>query len=238
MAEPQLYFVPESPMAGLELELPEDTSRHIGQVLRMKEGAALQLTNGKGILAGGKLVEVTKKRSRFLVEEVRFVEAKKPELALAIAFTKNASRNEWLLEKATELGISRIIPLITERSIRERIKEERWKSIILAAMLQSRQVWLPLLNKPQAFEEVVGESFSGTRLIAHCMDMDRLSITKALKKGEHVQIFIGPEGDFSPAELTLATKAGVIPISLGTNRLRTETAALSAITYFYLINHA
>jgi len=238
MAEPQLYFVPESPLAGHELELPEDTSRHIGQVLRMKAGENLQITNGKGILAAGKLVEVTKKRSRFLVEDVSIVETKMPMLELAIAFTKNASRNEWLLEKATEMGISRIIPLITERSFRERIKEERWKSIILAALLQSRQVWLPVLDKPKAFEEVVGESFSGTRLMAHCMDLERLCITKALKKDENIQIFIGPEGDFSPAELTLATKAGVIPISLGSNRLRTETAGLSAITYFYLINHA
>lgn len=239
MADLPQFYLPSLPAEGETLSLPEDTARHIGQVLRMLNGEEILLTDGAGKLARAKLTDVAKKK--VIVSIGRVAHHHKPlfGLQLAIGFTKNASRNEWLLEKATELGVSRIIPLICDRGVKERIRPERWQSILVSAMLQSQQCWLPVLEVPQKLEDVLVQPVA-QRLIAHCMavDPDRRPITEALKSGVETQILIGPEGDFTPAELTLAKEAGAIPISLGTNRLRTETAALSAITYFYLRNHA
>lgn len=239
MAEMPLFYYPELAQAADKLELPEESARHIVQVLRMEVRAALQLVDGRGNLATCNILDTGKKRCAVSIDNRTFQSPKSPPLQLCIAFTKNASRNEWLLEKATELGVSTITPLITERSVRERIKEERWHKILVSAMLQSRQTWLPVLESPQTFEAVIS-SISAQKLLAHCMDEDneKLPITEALKMGLDTQVFIGPEGDFSPAELHLAKQAKAISISLGNNRLRTETAALAAITYFYLNNNA
>jgi 16S rRNA (uracil1498-N3)-methyltransferase len=238
MADVPLFFYPEKLQEGQTTAIPEDTAKHIGQVLRMQAGEAIQLTDGKGMLSDCRLTKAEKKRVEVFVEKVHVIAEPQPILQLAIGFTRNASRNEWLLEKATELGIRRITPLITERSAKERIRPERWNAILTSAMLQSKQSWLPQLDHPTPLDEVL--SLKGTAMfMAHCMEgKPRTPIFEALKKGQNVVMMIGPEGDFSPAELTLATAAGAIPVSLGTNRLRTETAALAAITHFYLLNHA
>jgi 16S rRNA (uracil1498-N3)-methyltransferase len=238
MADVPLFFHPERLQSGTEAALSEDTARHIGQVLRMQAGAAIQLTDGKGMLADCRLYKAEKKRVVAMVENVGDIPAPDPFMHLAIAFTRNASRNEWLLEKATELGIRRITPLSTERGIKERIRPERWNAILTSAMLQSRQCWLPQLDHPTTLPEVLSGK-NADIFIAHCMDgTSRIPIFQALKKGQNVVMLIGPEGDFTPAELTLSTAAGAVPVSLGHNRLRTETAALAAITHFYLLNHA
>ncbi|MEO6833094.1 MAG: RsmE family RNA methyltransferase [Chitinophagaceae bacterium] len=239
MADLPLFFHPKIAQAQESLELPEESARHIVQVLRMQVGEALQLVDGRGILADCIIQERGKKSCKVSIEKRTFQTPYSPSLQLCIAFTKNASRNEWLLEKATELGVGLITPIITERSIRERIKEDRWHKILVSAMLQSRQTWLPILEGPQTFESIISSN-SEQKLLAHCMDGDaeKLPISEALKLGFRTQIFIGPEGDFSPTELILAKQAKAVSISLGSNRLRTETAALAAIIYFYLINHA
>lgn len=238
MADVPLFFYPEKLREGQTTPLPEDTAKHIGQVLRMQVGEAIQLTDGKGMLADCRLSKAEKKRVEVLVERVEEIPVAHPALQLAIAFTKNASRNEWLLEKATELGIRRITPLITERSVKERIRPERWNAILTSAMLQSKQCWLPQLDHPTTLTELLSHK-DAAMFMAHCMEgSPRTPIFQALKKGQNVVMMIGPEGDFSPAELTLATAAGAVSVSLGTNRLRTETAALAAITHFYLLNHA
>jgi 16S rRNA (uracil1498-N3)-methyltransferase len=238
MAELPHFYLPAIPAEGESMSLPEDTARHIGQVLRMLNGEEILLTDGAGTLAKAKLTDVSKKMVIVSIGRRRGHHKPLFGLQLAIGFTKNASRNEWLLEKAAELGVSRIIPLICERGVKERIRPDRWQTILVSAMLQSQQCFLPLLEAPMKLEELLEERVA-QRLIAHCMssDPDRLPITEALKSGLETQLLIGPEGDFSASELTLAKATGAVPVSLGTNRLRTETAALSAISYFYLRNH-
>jgi 16S rRNA (uracil1498-N3)-methyltransferase len=190
------------------------------------------------MLADCRLSKAEKKRVDVVVDRVEQIREPQPILQLSIGFTRNASRNEWLLEKATELGVRRITPLITERSVKERIRPDRWNAILTSAMLQSKQCWLPQLDNPTSLPELLSHK-GAAFVIAHCMEgTPRIPIFEALKKGQNVVMMIGPEGDFSPAELTLATAAGAVPVSLGTNRLRTETAALAAITHFYLLNHA
>jgi 16S rRNA (uracil1498-N3)-methyltransferase len=238
MADVPLFFYPEKLKEGQSSALPEETAKHIGQVLRMQAGEHIQLTDGKGMLADCRLSKAEKKRVEVVIEGIEQMPEPKPTLQLAIGFTRNASRNEWLLEKATELGIRQITPLITERSVKERIRPERWNAILTSAMLQSKQCWLPQLDTPTTLPELLSNK-EAALLMAHCMEgTPRTPIFEALKKGQNVVMMIGPEGDFSPAELTLATTAGAVPVFLGTNRLRTETAALAAITHFYLLNHA
>jgi len=239
MADIPLFFHPHVTKGVENLQLPEDTARHIGQVLRMQSGEAIELTDGKGQKVSAVLDDVSKKRSSIHVVDMMHIASPSPALYLAVAFTKAAARNEWLLEKATELGVRSIIPLITARSVRERIRPERWNAILVSAMLQSKQCWLPVLQAPTQLDSLLGKTAT-QKLIAHCMDDDpeRRPITEALKIGDDATILIGPEGDFTPAELTLAKASGAIPVSLGTNRLRTETAALSVITHYYLTNYA
>lgn len=238
MADVPLFFHPEITAQPGLLALSEETAKHIGQVLRMKAGEQIQLTNGFGLLAHGILAEVGKKRMNILIEKLESIPQPAPRLHLAVAFTKNTSRNEWLLEKATELGVSSITPLITDRSVRERIRLERWQNILISAILQSKQCWLPVLYEPAHLDATLKQDIA-QKLIAHCIeDGPRVPITEALKRVADTQILIGPEGDFTAAEVTLAKAAGAVPVSLGTNRLRTETAALAAITHFYLTNHA
>ena len=241
MADTPLFYFPQSLPPTGELSLPDDTARHVAQVLRMVAGEEVLLTDGKGVLATCRLDKVEKKRVSVVVQHVDNIPPQAPSLHLAIAFTKSAARNEWLLEKATELGVRHISPIITARSIRERIRLERWHAILISAMLQSKQCWLPQLDAPIPFTEIITGDAPTQKLIAHCMNdvttLQRMPITQALAAVKDTLILIGPEGDFTSAEVTLALAAGASPISLGGNRLRTETAALAAISYFYLINH-
>jgi len=238
MTECPFFYYPQSVRRDEAVSLPEETARHIGQVLRMKTGEHLILADGQGHLANCRITESAKKRITVIVMSIGTIAAPPVSLQLAIAFTRNTARNEWILEKATELGVGRITPLITAHGNKERIRPERWNSILVSAMLQSRQAWLPQLDPATGFDAAV-QLPAAQRLIAHCMeDEPRVGISKALKPGLDTQLLIGPEGDFDPAELTLATAAGATGISLGTNRLRTETAAIAAVTQFYFANYA
>lgn len=250
MVERPLFFYPEMLEEGQVVGLPEDGTRHILQVLRMSLQERIQLTNGQGMKADCVLVRAAKKQLEVQCEQLAEVSEPNPILHLAVAFTKNASRNEWLLEKATELGVRRITPLITERSNRERIRSARGQAILISAMLQSHQYWLPVLDSPTPFAELIEHEHAACYL-AHCVTewpatfssaddsmLTRVPILAALKKGQNACVCIGPEGDFSPAELTLASSKGIVPVALGNHRLRTETAALTAITSFYLLHHA
>ncbi len=223
--------------AGSLLELSEEAARHIVQVLRMNAGDQLELANGKGLSAACIITETGKKRCAVRIERVREIQQPAPALHLAIAFTKNASRNEWLLEKAAELGVQRITPVVTARTERERFRYDRFKGILVSAMMQSQQYWLPLLDEPVPFDHLFEEAFDGQCLIAHCMDhLPRTAFSEALQRGKHAALLIGPEGDFTEAEVALAIGKGAVAIALGSTRLRTETAAMAACAYFHLAN--
>jgi 16S rRNA (uracil1498-N3)-methyltransferase len=216
-----------------EIEMDETTSAHIAQVLRMKKGDQLKLTNGKGIILTCSLSESHKKHS--LVKVEGRVDLRKPakQFSIAVSLLKNTARFEWFLEKATELGINRIIPLITGRTIREKFRYDRMHQITVSAMLQSQQAWLPVLEQPCSFNECLRTSKEELKLIAHCEpaekeDLHAYLIQKNKPATAGTLIAIGPEGDFTSEEIQLALDMNFIAVSLGTNRLRTETAALVA----------
>ncbi len=233
-----LFFHDELNALPGDFLLKEDTARHIVQVLRMQPGELLHLTDGKGLFATARITATGKKRCEVKLTELDQVAAPQPGLHLAIAFTKNSSRNEWLLEKATEMGVTSIIPLMAHRSERIPAIKDRWRNILIAAILQSRQAWLPELAEPANPEQIL-QHFAAIpqKLLAHCIPgLTRLPLKEALLPGRATLILIGPEGDFTPEEVDLCTKAGCSGIGLGTTRLRTETAAMVATAYFNLIN--
>jgi 16S rRNA (uracil1498-N3)-methyltransferase len=234
-----LFFYDNTLSVGLELKLDEETARHIVQVLRMQEGDHLELTNGKGQVASVSISKAEKKRCSVLVKEVKELPSRKTNLHLAVAFTKNTSRNEWLLEKATELGAISIIPILAVRTERERIRHDRWSNIIIAALIQSRQFQLPELTEATPLTGIL-QRFNGTpqKIIGHCIESEqRLPLSEAMKPALETIVLIGPEGDFTLEEVNLCKQAGFIAVEMGKQRLRTETAAMAACAYFNLINH-
>ncbi len=221
------------------VQLNEDTARHVVQVLRMSIGNKLQLTNGNGYCFDAQIVGAEKKKCQVIIEKVHFVAPKKNGLHLAVAFTKNASRNEWLLEKATELGVSSIIPIIATRTEREKFRLDRWNGILTAAILQSQQYYLPTLHEPTLFKKIM-EKFNAVpqKLIGHCMDsIERNTLATSMKSNMETICMIGPEGDFTNEEVTLAMEKGFTGILLGEQRLRTETAAMTVCAFHNLINY-
>lgn len=218
---------------GTICPLEEATARHVVQVLRMSAGEQLQLTDGKGLAAVATITEAGKKKASVHINEV--TQHTKPafDLRLGIAFTKNTSRNEWILEKATELGVQTIYPLITQRSEQPRIKEERWQGILTSAMLQSQQFYLPELAAPTKLQAVLNTNVE-LKLMAHCEADSARVLPNALPRTNSALILIGPEGDFSPDEISLAMRQGFQGLFLGNTRLRTETAALAACAFLQL----
>ncbi len=211
--------------------LDEDTSKHIVQVLRMQNGEQLQLTNGKGDLFITEITDNNRKKCAVKVLQSQSHKPPTPNITIAIALLKNASRFEWFLEKATEIGVAEIIPLLCTRTERTSFKQERMKSILISAMLQSQQCWLPKLHEPVTFEKSIEGSSHQQKFIAHCIDEEKRNLSDLNNESLSSKIIlIGPEGDFSNEEISAAIQHGFIPVSLGNNRLRTETAGIVACT--------
>ena len=212
--------------------LDENTSRHIVLVLRMKEGATVQLTDGCGVVLFCKISLVHKKKCEVEILETKRNENKLKKITIAISLLKNGNRFEWVLEKATEIGASEIIPLICERTEVQKFRYERMKSICISAMLQSQQCTLPLLREPTPFNKLVTEDFKNSqKFIAHCTETEKQRLNQQLiSKSSNQIILIGPEGDFTKNEIELAIQNQFLPVSLGETRLRTETAAVVAAT--------
>lgn len=211
-----------------EIELDEDNSRHIVQVLRMREGQDLLLTDGKGHLLTATITGATKKKCRLSVRSVAEIPPPGRKVAIAISPLKNASRFEWFLEKATEIGVSEIIPVICDRTERKQVRADRLFNILVSAMLQSQQAWLPVLRPAAAFSGMVVANDYRRRLIAWLGEGTAPSLP--VPDPGPTLILIGPEGDFTREEAALAFENGFAPASLGTNRLRTETAGVVAAT--------
>ncbi|BAV10145.1 16S rRNA (uracil1498-N3)-methyltransferase [Filimonas lacunae] len=229
------YFFEEAVTAGTtQLELSEESRKHVVQVLRMREGESIQLTNGKGDLLTAVIRVADKKQCLVQVTETAFYPKTVRQVAIGISLLKNASRIEWFLEKATETGISEIFPLLCKRTERQHFRFDRMRQILVSAMLQSRQVWLPVLHNPVEIEEVIAQQTHTQKLVAHCEEMQKSNINQ-LNVAQDVLILIGPEGDFTPAEIELALQKGFEPVSLGSTRLRTETAGVVAAAL--LVNH-
>ena len=226
MALPFFYISAYSDGQQL-ITLDEDTSRHIVQVLRMKLGEQLHLTDGLGHLLLAEISDDHKKHCTVSVLDIKFTPAAERKVTIAISNIKNASRFEWFLEKASEVGITEIIPLVCERTEKERFRYDRMNAICISAMLQSQQVWLPQLSEPQPFKEVLEQTTASAKYIAHCEDGPKNPLAGQPAQSSSI-ILIGPEGDFTSAEITLALERGFVPVSLGGTRLRTETAGVVA----------
>ena len=215
--------------------LTEENSRHIVQVLRMAEGRQINITDGLGTICTAEIVEANKKKCTVKTLDTLKQIAPAKKVCIAISPVKNSSRFEWFLEKATEIGVTEIVPLICARTEKQYLKHDRLRGILISAMLQSQQAWLPVLCEPVKFEKFVEENKSNNKFIAHCDEQNKISfkeITGQLSNQliTHSTILIGPEGDFTKDEIDFALQNNFTPVALGNTRLRTETAALVAAT--------
>ena len=206
----------------------KEESRHIIKVLRKKDSDILHVTNGLGLLFETEITLASDNKCTVKVLSVTKAAAPKFYLHLAVAPTKMNDRYEWFLEKATEIGVQEITPVFCDRSERKAINPERFEKIILSAMKQSNETFLPKLNPAVSFKEFIKQKKEGFNLIAHCEETDKKSLKEILQPNENVTILIGPEGDFSEKEITLALENNFKPVMLGNTRLRTETAAIVA----------
>lgn len=221
-----LFYFPTEPDNDI-VELPEQEAVHISRVLRLKAGDPIRITNGKGLLCDCRLTEVGKKVVNARIERKYENYLKRNyQLHIAMAPPKNIDRFEWFLEKATEIGIDRITPVICERSERRTIRSERLERVILAAMKQSQKAYKPVLSPIIPFNDLLQEPFAGKGFIAHCIPGNKTDLHAALPGNKDLTLLIGPEGDFSPAEVEAATGRNYQPVSLGDSRLRTETAGV------------
>ena len=212
-----------------QVTLDEDASRHIVQVLRMKRGNSLELTNGKGALCTSEIIRDSKREVEVRITRSEHIQQNAKRVSICLSLLKNANRFEWFLEKATELGITELVPMICERTERQHFRMNRMKNILVSAMLQSGQCWLPLLQEPTPFQDVIQQPRHEQRFIAHCMDEMKTPLGQlANKSASSYVMLIGPEGDFSPQEVSLAVQNQFIPVSLGETRLRSETAGVVA----------
>lgn len=219
------------------IKLNEEESRHCSKVLRLRKGDHVFLLNGKGSMYEA-VIEVPDAKACILglIKEEKKVSNRGYQLTIAIAPTKNMDRFEWFAEKATEIGIDFIVPLICQHSERKDLKTDRLEKILVSAMKQSGQLYLPQIVKPTSFKDFVNQPFAGDKMIAHCEPGNKSEFKHSITPGKNVLILIGPEGDFSPAEISIAINNGFSPVSLGETRLRTETAGLVACHTVCLVN--
>ena len=233
----QLFYNSDISIETSQITFDKIESKHIVRVLRKKENDILKITNGKGFLFDVKIIVPSDKKC--IAEVIASEEKPKPwnyYLHIAIAPTKLNDRIEWFLEKATEIGIDEITPIICQNSERRVVKLERFEKIIQSAMKQSLKFTLPKLNAPIKLNDFLKQEFDGQVCIAHCEEQEKTLLQSVVKPSEKTTILIGPEGDFSTQEIEKCLTKNFTPISLGESRLRTETAALVALNTVSFIN--
>lgn len=232
----QLFYNPNINSDTNEFSFDKEESKHIVRVLRKQEGDTFNVTNGLGSLFTVSVILATEKKCTVTIIEIKEFKPNDFYIHLAVAPTKMNERYEWFLEKATEIGVHEITPIICDHSERKIIKTERFDKIIQSAMKQSLQYFLPKLNEALSYKEFLNKKHEGTLYIAHCEETDKKLLKSILIPKENYTILIGPEGDFSEKEITLAIENNFIPVSLGNTRLRTETAAIVACHSMVFVN--
>lgn len=231
----QLFFLPR--IEGDNIILDEPESNHCVRVLRLSAGSRIQLVDGAGGFYTAEITDPHPKKCRLrIISSEKEFGKRNFYLHIAIAPTKNIERFEWFLEKATEIGIDEITPLLCRFSERKEVKTERLNKILVSAMKQSVKAYLPKLNEMQTFSEIVAAHSGYRKFIAHCYEGEKLVFKNAVIPGEKILILIGPEGDFSEEEVAKARQEGFLEITLGQSRLRTETAGVVACHTINLIN--
>ncbi|NNC50565.1 MAG: 16S rRNA (uracil(1498)-N(3))-methyltransferase [Flaviramulus sp.] len=224
----QLFYSQDITESSEHFTFEREESKHIVKVLRKNVGDTLYLTNGRGLLFKAKIIVPNINKCTAKIVSKKLQPKRDYNLHLAVAPTKMNDRYESFLEKATEIGIDSITPIICNHSERKVIKTDRFERILQSAMKQSLSCYLPKLNEPTLFKDFICKSFTGDLFIAHCEETDKKSLKKLIKPKTDLTILIGPEGDFSTKEIEEALKNNFIPVTLGETRLRTETAAIVA----------
>ncbi|QLG46662.1 16S rRNA (uracil(1498)-N(3))-methyltransferase [Costertonia aggregata] len=233
----QLFYNPKIDNSAAHFVFSTEESKHIVKVLRKKEGDTLHITNGKGYIFEAKILSADLKKCKVTIIDTDKKIQKMHWLHMAVAPTKNNDRFEWFLEKATEIGVNEITPIICERSERKVIKKERLEKVMQSAMKQSLRAYLPKLNDAIPMTDFLAKEHNGLLFIAHCEEEEKMDLKRRVAADKDVTILIGPEGDFSVPEIKSAYENGFWPVSLGESRLRTETAALVACTTVNIINN-
>ncbi len=226
------FYVPS--IENEELELSELDSKHAIRVLRLKKGDDVTVMDGKGILAEGVIMDENVKKTKFKVNKADFYD---PPLKLILAFspTKSNDRNEWIVEKGTELGMTDCYPIFTHHSERRKWNTDRMHKIAVSAMKQSGNPWLPQLHEAQSFDNFLKTTpFDGLKMIAHCSEAEKIRISDLANPLKNQLILIGPEGDFSIEEIEKATQQNFQFVDLGDLTLRTETACITALSVMKL----
>lgn len=229
------YFFEENIPASGNFNLSETSSRHIVQVLRMQGGDFINITNGNGAIVTCKITTANKKHCEVSLGEFQVTNPPKQKICIAISPIKNTNRFEWFLEKATEIGVSEILPVLCSRTEKTHLKKERLHQIMVSAMLQSQQSWMPHLKEPVNFLDLVNSETTGIKLIAHCLNSGKKHISSFAKKEHPKLVLIGPEGDFTEKEISTALENNFESVNLGETRLRTETAGIVAAVLLKII---
>ncbi|OYX25171.1 MAG: 16S rRNA (uracil(1498)-N(3))-methyltransferase [Flavobacteriales bacterium 32-35-8] len=232
----QLFYNPDITETTSEFSFSKEESNHIVKVLRKNMGDMLHITNGEGWLFTAEITLADIKKCLVKIVDKSLQPKRNYQLHLAVAPTKMNDRYEWFLEKATEIGIDAITPIICDHSERKIVKTDRFEKIVQSAMKQSLSYYLPKLNEPILFKDFINQDFVGDLFIAHCEESDKKSLKNELKPNSDITILIGPEGDFSVKEIKMAIENKFIPVTLGNTRLRTETAAIVACHSVAFIN--
>ena len=232
----QLFYNPEITEESSQIVFSKEESKHIVKVLRKQVGDIFQITNGKGWLFNAEIAIPNIKKCIANIISKEKQQQRPYKLHLAVAPTKINDRYEWFLEKATEIGIDAITPIICDHSERKVIKTQRFEKILQSAMKQSLNCYLPKLNEAIAFKDFVIKDFKGQKYIAHCEEFNKTSLKKELEPNKEITILIGPEGDFSVKEITQALQNNFKPVTLGKKRLRTETASIVACHSVAFVN--
>lgn len=232
----QLFYNPNINETTENFSFDKEESKHIIKVLRKKDNDILYVTNGFGYLFKTEITLASDNKCTVKIISFEKSAPSKFHLHLAVAPTKMNDRFEWFLEKATEIGIHEITPIICDRSERKVINNERFDKILLTAMKQSNVLFLPKLNKAISFKEFIKQKQEGLSFIAHCEETNKKTLKSALEINKNITILIGPEGDFSEKEIELALDNNYVPVSLGNTRLRTETAAIVACHSVVFVN--
>jgi len=219
------------------IQVDEEESKHIVRVLRIKKGENVRFTNGIGWQFQCTMLDDHPKRCLFHVHDKRFFQQDGPHIHIAVAPTKNIARFEWFIEKAVEIGIGEITPMLCDHSERNKLNAERLEKIAISAMKQSSRKWLPKINEVISFDDFLSHNHPAKKAVAYVSEHHTQLLQNHYQKGEDALILIGPEGDFSNSEIEKALKKDFFPVSLGESRLRTETAALVACQTIVFINH-
>ena len=222
-------FAPGLAPTAATYQLSEEESKHAVRVLRLNVGDEVALVDGRGGLYTATVAEANPKRCQLRISQHTHVVPRPRFIHVAVAPTKNLDRMEWFVEKAVEVGVERISFLRCARSERRELKLERLEKIAISALKQSGQAWLPQLDEMQDFGAFVAGVAPETTFIAHLEEGERTALTQVAGAGPGCCVLIGPEGDFTPQEIVLALARGIRPVTLGSSRLRTETAALAAV---------